>query len=177
MLTLGACAHCEGFLPPGASTCPHCGTAAAPATVSCATRRAGLASRLLTVASGGLMALTLMACYGAPPCDDPPQDLDGDGYQTFCDYDYHPEADCDDSNPDIHPGAIDPRGDGIDQNCDFVDGVAGDTGSGGGGAGGGGGSGGSGAGGGGTGGGGTGGGGTGGSGGSGGGGTGGSGGA
>ena len=31
--------------------------------------------------------------------------------------------DCDDTDPDIHPGAADTRGDFVDQNCDGVDGV------------------------------------------------------
>jgi hypothetical protein len=74
--------------------------------------------------------MTLMACYGggprrepappvqnstnAPMCSDPSKDIDGDNY---C------EADCDEMNKAIHPGANDPQGDGIDQNCDGADGV------------------------------------------------------
>ena len=34
--------------------------------------------------------------------------------------------DCDPSDPLIHPGAEDPHGDGIDQNCDGADGDAND---------------------------------------------------
>lgn len=47
-------------------------------------------------------------------------DADGDGYtRTFGMAEY----DCDDSNPDVHPGADEPVcPDGIDQNCDGVDG-------------------------------------------------------
>jgi hypothetical protein len=32
--------------------------------------------------------------------------------------------DCDDHNQAVHPGASDPAGDGIDQNCDGTDGTA-----------------------------------------------------
>jgi hypothetical protein len=55
------------------------------------------------------VVVTLMACYGSPPCDD---DNDGDG-------DCH---DCNDQDPSINERADDPKGDGIDQNCDGVDG-------------------------------------------------------
>jgi hypothetical protein len=74
--------------------------------------------------------MTLMACYGGPPqeraphvpptpnntsaeCVDKNKDLDGD---TYC------ETDCDETNPEIHPGAADPLSDGVDQNCDGKDG-------------------------------------------------------
>jgi hypothetical protein len=56
------------------------------------------------------------ALYGAPATDE-----DGDGY-------YDEVDDCDDTDASIHPGADDPEGDGIDQNCDGVDGNASDTG-------------------------------------------------
>ena len=36
----------------------------------------------------------------------PPQDVDGDGFNTL--------SDCDDSDPSINPGAADPAGDEID---------------------------------------------------------------
>jgi hypothetical protein len=90
-----------------------------------------MARQLLNAAGGGAVALTLMACYGggprpydiepaAPPqptsCSQPGDDLDHDGYCS-------PE-DCDEVNASVHPGASDDPGDGIDMNCDGVDGMA-----------------------------------------------------
>lgn len=46
-------------------------------------------------------------------------DGDGDGY--------FPPADCNDSNPGINPGAPDAAGDGVDQNCDGIDGTINDA--------------------------------------------------
>jgi hypothetical protein len=43
-------------------------------------------------------------------------DHDGDGFSES-------EGDCDDTNADAYPNAIDVVGDGVDQNCDDVDGV------------------------------------------------------
>ncbi len=77
----------------------------------------------LSPALAALMGLSMatgcpnqtQALYGAPAVDQ-----DGDGYLEG--------DDCDDSDASIHPGADDPEGDGIDQNCDGVDGNASDTG-------------------------------------------------
>jgi hypothetical protein len=99
-----------------ATACPHC---------EAAVRSRSTARRLLDVAGGGAIALTLAACYGAAPgyydvshpqsgCD-PSRDVDGDGY---CD------DDCDQADASVHPGANDPPGDGLDQNCDGFDGPA-----------------------------------------------------
>ena len=45
----------------------------------------------------------------------PPEDADGDGFNEL--------SDCDDTDPSINPGAADPAGDEIDQNCDGIDGT------------------------------------------------------
>lgn len=121
-MSLTACPSCEGFLPPAASACPHCDVQLSKASPPFLSR---LARGVLGLAGGGTIALTLMACYGAPPCDESEDvDNDRDGYGTLGCGDV--EADCDDANADIFPGAEDPEGDGIDQNCDYVDGVADD---------------------------------------------------
>jgi hypothetical protein len=116
MTSLRLCSSCRGFVPLVAPACPHC---AAPAG-------AGLFDRvgraLFGLASGASLAVTLMACYGMPcstdaecePCDDPSTDLDEDGYCG--------EWDCDEENAAINAGAFDQVGDGVDQNCDGVDG-------------------------------------------------------
>ena len=57
---LCACARCEGFLPPGSSTCPHCGARhAEPRTTGEKLRDAVIAVAV------GAASMTLMACYGA----------------------------------------------------------------------------------------------------------------
>ena len=52
-------------------------------------------------------------------------DQDGDGAGDVCDDDdddgYSTHADCDDTNPEIHPGAHDACGDGIDSDCNGYD--------------------------------------------------------
>jgi putative metal-binding protein len=71
-------------------------------------------SRLLGLA----LTLGLGACYvQTTPTNTPAQvctDIDGDGYCA--------DVDCNDQNSSVHPGADDPPGDGIDQNCDGHDG-------------------------------------------------------
>ena len=58
-----------------------------------------------------LLAASLLACPSDPPTDD----QDGDGFADA--------IDCAPLAPTIHPGASDPYGDGIDQDCDGGDGV------------------------------------------------------
>lgn len=119
-MSLSRCAACTGFVPRHASSCPHCDT---PAIQRSPVRR------LLELAGGGAVALTLSACYGMAPRDipierpsttacDPIRDVDGDGY---CD------DDCDQASAEIHPGANDPPGDALDQDCDGSDGTASDA--------------------------------------------------
>ena len=61
-------------------------------------------------------------CVGSPDCQsaddsgDSGEDKDNDGYTES-------EGDCDDDNPNINPIVVDLVGDGIDQNCDGVDGM------------------------------------------------------
>lgn len=63
MLELSACPSCQGFNPPSTAACLHCARALE------APRRRPRSKSLWTLAGAGLAALTLMACYGAPPCD------------------------------------------------------------------------------------------------------------
>ena len=116
MSKLNACSGCSSFLPTGASACPACG-AAVPATLGLKVLR-GLAA----TGAGSLLAMTLSACYGAPIgpeynpwCSDSASDLDRDGYCGV--------YDCNESDSSVNAGASDPVGDGIDQNCDGVDGT------------------------------------------------------
>ena len=59
--------------------------------------------------------LPLIVLLAACPSDPPTDDQDGDGVPD--------SADCAPLAPTIHPGASDPYGDTVDQNCDGADGV------------------------------------------------------
>ena len=73
-------------------------------------------------AAGGGVAATLMACYGVPACEKT-EDKDKDGFFVCVGTGrLETPRDCNDNDPAIHPGAPDPLGDGIDQDCDGVDG-------------------------------------------------------
>ncbi|MCA9718382.1 MAG: hypothetical protein H6713_18475 [Myxococcales bacterium] len=65
MARLETCRACSGFVAPQSNVCPHCGAAVETA----AARRA---KAVFYAASGSLIALTLMACYGGGPYDPPP---------------------------------------------------------------------------------------------------------
>ena len=125
---LATCPCCRSFLPPDATACAHCARPVARKPSVLARVPAPLRG-LLAIGGGGLLSITLSACYGAPctgtactpilpdagtTCVDPTEDADGDGY--CLDYD------CDETNPDHHADADDPLGDMLDQNCDGVDG-------------------------------------------------------
>lgn len=68
MKKLGRCSRCEGFVPAGASACPHCGAS------SKAFAKLGALGAAL---GGGAIAFTLMACYGRPPCPEGDRDCYG----------------------------------------------------------------------------------------------------
>ena len=59
-----SCPRCDGFVPAGLSSCPHCD---APAEVE---RALSLRGKLFAGVMASGTAMTLMACYGLPPCDD-----------------------------------------------------------------------------------------------------------
>src|SRR5688572_28404256 len=116
------CIECGGLTPIGTvEACLHCDHPLP--------RRTSWALRL-TALLGPAGALLLAACYGAPgryqsyPAPDPygrapaavsDDDRDVDGVAAG--------ADCVDEDRSRYPGAPDTAGDGIDQNCDGVDGV------------------------------------------------------
>src|SRR5437867_1648748 len=71
MVKLDVCDGCGGFVPVAAAACPHCAR----------TVRRGLARRLGGGAlGGGALAMTLMACYGAPPICPDDRSSTGDCY-------------------------------------------------------------------------------------------------
>lgn len=110
---LRTCAACGGLSPAARATCLHC-DARLTAPRFGRVRAVGRA-----LAAGGAL-VTLMACYGmvARP---------GSPYDASCQSDSDRDTvcaprDCDDTRADVFPGAADPDQDGVDQNCDGVDG-------------------------------------------------------
>ena len=113
-MKLLSCPSCQSFVPPLTSICPNC-SARAPVNP--------LVRAALAVGVGSALSVTLMACYGLPPCETS-NDNDGDGVGSAdangtC---AAGELDCNDDDADIHPGADDLTVDGVDQNCDGTDG-------------------------------------------------------
>ena len=128
-MSLTTCPRCPSFVPASASACPTCGASIGPAG------RVRVVTGMLTLAGSSLFAMTLSACYGVaeppPPrtdagptgdamalthgCADLASDLDGDG---FCG-----ESDCDEADADVHVGAFDAFGDGIDADCGGTDAI------------------------------------------------------
>jgi hypothetical protein len=113
--TLHACPACGGLLPAARTVCPHCDHAVVIRPF------ARLAKILAQLTIGAGLAVTLMACYGVGPryghdgyAQERCVDADADGVCV--------EQDCNDNDPSIVPGGGDLDGDGVDQNCDGVDG-------------------------------------------------------
>jgi hypothetical protein len=104
-----SCVACGGLSPAVARACVHC-------DAPIAARRARFASLWRLVAGGGFM-MTLAACYGVAYRDHRTSyapDADGDGSPA--------PTDCNDMDPMAFPGGQDLDGDGVDSNCDGVDG-------------------------------------------------------
>ena len=59
---LMTCSRCGGFLSATAAVCPHCDARQTRAR----RRRIGV---LIGLAGSASLGLTMMACYGAPPCE------------------------------------------------------------------------------------------------------------
>lgn len=131
------CVACGGLTPRGTSRrCLHCDVP--------------LRRFRLSMVLGPVGAVLLAACYGPPgryhnlprgPAGATRMDADGDGalgpwvcpgapaqdaacVRSIADLPPPADLDCDDRDPVRYPGAPDPDGDGIDQNCDGVDGWA-----------------------------------------------------
>lgn len=95
--------------------CPECGKSCNSPKLTNAALLLGLS---LAACNGGTESSstkesqTFQAEYGAAMVDE-----DGDGYQPVSEG----GDDCDDTNKDIHPGATETAGDGVDSNCDGSD--------------------------------------------------------
>lgn len=130
--TLVPCAACSELVFQGSCTCPHCG-----ARHPCASRAASRAAILLGLALAGCGAHSHDSSGG----DDTSTGDDGSGSTIESQGDYSGGItdsdvdgdndgyastdrggdDCDDDNPDIHPGATETPGDDVDSNCDGAD--------------------------------------------------------
>lgn len=121
-MALRSCPACAGLVPQGRTTCLHCDAPLAPPAWR-------WLRRVLGAATAGVATVTLMACYGGPVQIDDCVDEDHDGwypscYDQPCDPRQDPYCDCNDANANIHPGAPDPLGDGLDSDCSGEDGPA-----------------------------------------------------
>ena len=67
-MNLSDCDRCGGFIPGGVSHCPHC-----DGRIERSISRTLMQSRSARVAAGSVLAMTLMACYGAPQGYVPPE--------------------------------------------------------------------------------------------------------
>lgn len=104
------CSECSCFIPVRAKACPECDLAVSPLWTA--------VKGIAMLGASAATAMTLMACYGSP-YDEPFECYDGDS-DGYC----PSMGDCDDTDFEVRPGAIDTLGDGVDQNCDGVDGNA-----------------------------------------------------
>ena len=105
------CRSCGCHAKTGETACPHCGA-----------RLRDESGRIPRTKVALLMGLTAAAFTGAAcGSDEPPvqalygvaiTDKDGDGYLG---------DDCDNDDANIHPGALEKVGDGIDSNCNDKD--------------------------------------------------------
>lgn len=124
-MALAACPACAGLVPSGRTHCLHCDAA----LTSCGKRPWHWLRRALSASVAGAATITLMACYGGPSVYDDCVDVDNDGwfpgcYDEPCDPSEDPYCDCNDNNANVHPGAPDPIGDGLDTDCSGDDGPA-----------------------------------------------------
>lgn len=67
MPELSGCPSCQGFNPPSATACLHC---RAPLDAGPTRLALSWVASLWTLAGASAVGLTLMACYGMPPCED-----------------------------------------------------------------------------------------------------------
>lgn len=123
MNKLSPCLHCGSFLPLGVRACPGCRRSVRPRRLPAPMRA------LLAVGGGGLLSVTLSACYGGPcagdgscyeprdsglpGCTDASRDLDGDGYCL--------DLDCDETNANVHEGFGCPADGGISTDAGVTD--------------------------------------------------------
>lgn len=63
MQALTKCSSCDGLVPSGQQACPHCESPVVP------TRSRSKVAAAMALVSAGAASVTLMACYGMPPCD------------------------------------------------------------------------------------------------------------
>ena len=112
-MTLEACEGCGTLNRPGACACLGCG-----AKLRVCSHSPALAVRGLALAGCvGLKDDIAQPAYGVAisGLPDSAEDGDGDGFSTA-------QGDCNDDDETVFPGAEDPAGDGLDTNCDGVDG-------------------------------------------------------